>query len=150
MEMKDCIKIAREAYEGELSGLSAPVENSLESITSMACSIYIQDKKDGVEPSQKQLDFLVDLCGSVGISVPKVNANQISPVIDVLKDVREKGQGSVGRQADGRPAKPQGKKVDVVCEICGNKKISKAVVEYSKKNFDGRIICFDCQKSEAK
>jgi len=36
------------------------------------------------------------------------------------------------------------------CEACGTEKMTKSVVEYSKKNFNGKIYCYDCQKEKKK
>jgi len=32
------------------------------------------------------------------------------------------------------------------CEDCGTEKMAKSVIEYSRKNFGGKVYCFECQK----
>lgn len=32
------------------------------------------------------------------------------------------------------------------CEKCGTEKVTEKVADYSMKNFEGKIYCFDCQK----
>ena len=38
--------------------------------------------------------------------------------------------------------------VEYVCEGCGTEITSLRVVDYSKDHFDGRLLCFECQKRE--
>jgi len=93
-------------------------------------------------PSHDQMQYLSDLCRDLGIDVPDVKKNEISPLIETLKVLRtKKGQKSTGTVKT--PAASSG-----ACEVCGTKEISAAVEAYSLKNFDGRLLCYDCQQAE--
>jgi len=93
-------------------------------------------------PSHDQMQYLSDLCRDLGIDVPDVKKNEISPLIETLKVLRaKKGQKSTGTVKT--PAASSG-----ACEVCGSKEISAAVEAYSREHFGNRLLCFDCQKLE--
>jgi len=145
MEMKECLEKSKEYVLEVLGDVLTTPEATMDAITRIASTMFIQSNQNVERPSHDAQKYLDDLCRDLELKIGPVTKDQASVLIDVLKVLRAR-QTSSQKSPEFEPGSESS--TERACEICGNKKISKTVEDYSREHFEGRLLCFKCQQAE--